>query len=432
MPPKRRRPANQTTPANWLSQIRLAASSLQPVNRELQSHALAARGFLVDGDRGLNPGRDSDAATIAEEPSGDEDSGVPSAAEESSKPDNSESSGEDSCHDRIVFRNKRFNGRAAAPGLGDSDSDSASESASDPDSASDATHQKLAKPRARRQQTKKVHAKKVQRKQSQGKQLHVRLSAVERKKIARERKLSARSNTVKAYEGSLKRFDWFLEHDDQGNKRAKPYNGNMVTAKNGVDVAVRFIQWVGQNFPGHEWPKKASELKLKVLEAMHSGLQSRYSEQLMALRAEQRSQVLVRKLGDDANYKAVYTTIKNRLSEKGKRPSGDRDPQDNTAEDTLNSHHRWVLPKRLPSGRSGRGVRPTAVCVGASTAGGDTGLPFTREGLVGYSRLAGYCSAAWLVSFRLDRCVPMAPARLHAGIHRRRAAGLNADDDATP
>ncbi|CAL8466235.1 g5771 [Coccomyxa elongata] len=47
---------------------------------------------------------------------------------------------------------------------------------------------------------------------------------------------------------------------------------------------------------------------------------------------------------------------------------------------------RWVLPKRLPHGRSGRGVRPTA----------------------------------------------MAPARLHAGIHRRRAAGLNADDDATP
>ncbi|CAL8465888.1 g5424 [Coccomyxa elongata] len=93
---------------------------------------------------------------------------------------------------------------------------------------------------------------------------------------------------------------------------------------------------------------------------------------------------------------------------------------------------RWVLPKRLPHGRSGRGVRPTAVCVGASTAGGDTGLPFSREGLVGYSRLAGYCSAAWLLSFRLDRCVPMAPARLHAGIHRRRAAGLNADDDATP
>lgn len=34
----------------------------------------------------------------------------------------------------------------------------------------------------------------------------------------------------------------------------------MVTAQAGVDVAVRFIQWVGQNFPGHEWPKKAKEL----------------------------------------------------------------------------------------------------------------------------------------------------------------------------
>lgn len=40
--------------------------------------------------------------------------------------------------------------------------------------------------------------------------------------------------------------------------RAQPFDGNMVTA--GVDVAVRFIQWVGQNFPGHEWTRKAGEL----------------------------------------------------------------------------------------------------------------------------------------------------------------------------
>ncbi|CAL8463023.1 g2557 [Coccomyxa elongata] len=78
---------------------------------------------------------------------------------------------------------------------------------------------------------------------------------------------------------------------------------------------------------------------------------------------------------------------------------------------------RWVLPKRLPSGRSGRGVRPTAVCVGASTAGGDTGL---------FSSIH-----SWGI-FNEDLSSQMAPARLHAGIHRRRAAGLNADDDATP
>ncbi|CAL8465732.1 g5268 [Coccomyxa elongata] len=78
---------------------------------------------------------------------------------------------------------------------------------------------------------------------------------------------------------------------------------------------------------------------------------------------------------------------------------------------------RWVLPKRLPHGRSGRGVRPTAVCVGASTAGGDTGL---------FSSIH-----SWGI-FNEDLSSQMAPARLHAGIHRRRAAGLNADDDATP
>ena len=39
----------------------------------------------------------------------------------------------------------------------------------------------------------------------------------------------------------------------------------MVTAKAGVDIAVRFIQWVGQNFPGHEWPRKAAELVSPLL-----------------------------------------------------------------------------------------------------------------------------------------------------------------------
>ena len=39
----------------------------------------------------------------------------------------------------------------------------------------------------------------------------------------------------------------------------------MVTAKAGVDIAVRFIQWVGRNFPGHEWPRKATELVSPLL-----------------------------------------------------------------------------------------------------------------------------------------------------------------------
>ena len=55
-------------------------------------------------------------------------------------------------------------------------------------------------------------------------------------------------------------WQWFLEHDEEGIERVHPYDGNMVTAQAGVDVAVRFIQWVGLNFPGHDWPKKATEL----------------------------------------------------------------------------------------------------------------------------------------------------------------------------
>lgn len=30
--------------------------------------------------------------------------------------------------------------------------------------------------------------------------------------------------------------------------------------KDGVDVAVRFLEWVGKNFPGATWKKKAAEL----------------------------------------------------------------------------------------------------------------------------------------------------------------------------
>lgn len=105
----------------------------------------------------------------------------------------------------------------------------------------------------------------------------------------------------------------------------------MVSAEAGVDVAVRFIQWVGQNFPGHEWRRKAKELvsqllhlqmhkdvwpgwncaylfgltcctsqslsdascvpqRIGVLESAHSALQSLFCDQLLELPAEERTQ----------------------------------------------------------------------------------------------------------------------------------------------
>lgn len=53
---------------------------------------------------------------------------------------------------------------------------------------------------------------------------------------------------------------WFLENDEAGQKRTEPYDSNMLTPENGVDVAVRFMQWVAENFPGHTWRKKAKQL----------------------------------------------------------------------------------------------------------------------------------------------------------------------------
>lgn len=58
-------------------------------------------------------------------------------------------------------------------------------------------------------------------------------------------------------------------------------------------------------------------------------------------------QVRVQKLGNDAAYQAAYTTIKNRLSAKGSRPTGNVDPQNNTAEDTITPDQYHKLMKLL-------------------------------------------------------------------------------------
>lgn len=60
-------------------------------------------------------------------------------------------------------------------------------------------------------------------------------------------------------------------------------------------------------------------------------------------------QVQYTRLTEDAAYGAAYGTIKNRLAEKGKRPSGGEDPQNNTTEDTLTVSQYLRLMKHLLS-----------------------------------------------------------------------------------
>lgn len=69
----------------------------------------------------------------------------------------------------------------------------------------------------------------------------------------------------------------------------------------------------------------------------------------------------MRKLGDDDTYLAAYTTIKNNMSEKGKRPTGNEDPQNNTIEDTLNAHQYLKLMKLLSASNKPECIRDRSI-----------------------------------------------------------------------
>ena len=58
-------------------------------------------------------------------------------------------------------------------------------------------------------------------------------------------------------------------------------------------------------------------------------------------------QVRVQKLSNDVTYQAAYTTIKNCLSAKGSRPTGNVDPQNNNAEDNITPDQYQKLIKLL-------------------------------------------------------------------------------------
>lgn len=57
-------------------------------------------------------------------------------------------------------------------------------------------------------------------------------------------------------------LQWFLTHHgtvgpwgSPGRIREQPYNPDL-TAPGGVALATRYIQWVGVNTPGYEYPEK--------------------------------------------------------------------------------------------------------------------------------------------------------------------------------
>ncbi|KAK9829977.1 hypothetical protein WJX72_008999 [[Myrmecia] bisecta] len=123
------------------------------------------------------------------------------------------------------------------------------------------------------------------------KQSSARLQRHEMQEFIDEHKASKRSKTNSQYASHDKKFKWFLEHhyggeteEEPGTVRKEPYSEDL-TLEYGLDLAVRYISWVGKNMPGFEYRNKAATLKLKTFEGVHSALQSMYTQQLMSKHA---------------------------------------------------------------------------------------------------------------------------------------------------
>lgn len=112
-------------------------------------------------------------------------------------------------------------------------------------------------------------------------------------------------------------LQWYLGHDPRtGRKRSRPLDGSLL-GDEGLGLAVRFIQWIGTNMKNYKYKGKAKELvmhsasghltqllsatswtdtgfvmqTISILEAVHSALQNRYSDQQMMEEGRSRNDV---------------------------------------------------------------------------------------------------------------------------------------------
>ena len=67
----------------------------------------------------------------------------------------------------------------------------------------------------------------------------------------------------------------FLNHNDKGEERNPPFNPDL-SVEGGLDVAVRFIQWLGQNMPGFNYRGKAPGLVSLMVQIERSYLWDMY------------------------------------------------------------------------------------------------------------------------------------------------------------
>ena len=112
-------------------------------------------------------------------------------------------------------------------------------------------------------------------------------------------------------------LQWYLGNDPRtGRERRRPLDGSLL-GDEGLGLAVRFIQWIGTNMKNYNYKGKAKELvmhsasgglipllsasiwtdtgffmqTISILEAVHSALQNRYSDQQMMKEGRSRNDV---------------------------------------------------------------------------------------------------------------------------------------------
>ncbi|KAK9868889.1 hypothetical protein WJX84_000649 [Apatococcus fuscideae] len=105
-----------------------------------------------------------------------------------------------------------------------------------------------------------------------------------------------------------RKLEWYLGNDPRtGRERRRPLDGSLL-GNEGLGLAVRFIQWIGTNMKNYNYKGKAKELTISILEAVHSALQNRYSDQQMMKEGRSRSDA-VKLIADPLTYdcRMVFT-----------------------------------------------------------------------------------------------------------------------------
>ena len=73
----------------------------------------------------------------------------------------------------------------------------------------------------------------------------------------------------------------FCSFDSNGETRETPIIFNLAHS-GGVETAIHFLTWMGENMPGFEYTQKMPTLSVEVFKGARTGIANKYKDDLMA------------------------------------------------------------------------------------------------------------------------------------------------------